>query len=336
MIVAQGELFGLLGPNGAGKTNSVKMLDYLVIPPVEQRVFWLWHQRAAEALRPRIGFIFGEHGTLLAYICHGYPAIFCQPVLHRSGYAKKRESFLLVWLAWRIVRMKKWWLLARDAQRLHNARALLHDPSPVPDEPTMELDPVGARELTPDPCATSKWKEDHPADYPLMFEADAICSALPWSIRVNRSPGYPPQKIKETVKDLRWSKLKCSDTTRGVGKSEGFTRGGKCQRGRSRSAPIADRHTPTALKLSRSCGKLIGLNKAVVTSREPTLEDAYVRWWGENDKSAMQRMKANLRVIFMAIRDRNAPVFHRCVCAVGIIVQPKEVAFMALRMLKDR
>jgi hypothetical protein len=81
---------------------------------------------------------------------------------------------------------------------------------------------------------------------------------------------------------------------------------------------------------------LIGLNKAVVTSREPTLEDAYVRWWGENDKSAMQRMKANLRVIFMAIRDRNAPVFHRCVCAVGIIVQPKEVAFMALRMLKDR
>jgi ABC-2 type transport system ATP-binding protein len=41
MIVAQGELFGLLGPNGAGKTNSVKMLDYLVIPPVEQRVFWL-------------------------------------------------------------------------------------------------------------------------------------------------------------------------------------------------------------------------------------------------------------------------------------------------------
>ena len=58
--VASGELFGLLGPNGAGKTTSVKMLTTLLIP-TEGSARILGHDvvKEAEAIRPRIGFIFG-------------------------------------------------------------------------------------------------------------------------------------------------------------------------------------------------------------------------------------------------------------------------------------
>src|SRR5512142_551764 len=58
--VQPGELFGLLGPNGAGKTTTVKMLTTLLIPTAGS-VSILGHDvvRDAEAIRPRIGFIFG-------------------------------------------------------------------------------------------------------------------------------------------------------------------------------------------------------------------------------------------------------------------------------------
>src|SRR3970040_1040606 len=58
--VAPGELFGLLGPNGAGKTTTVKMLTTLLIPTAgTARVMGLDVVRDADALRGRIGFIFG-------------------------------------------------------------------------------------------------------------------------------------------------------------------------------------------------------------------------------------------------------------------------------------
>ena len=58
--VQPGELFGLLGPNGAGKTTTVKMLTTLLIPTSgAARVLGYDVVQQADALRARIGFIFG-------------------------------------------------------------------------------------------------------------------------------------------------------------------------------------------------------------------------------------------------------------------------------------
>jgi len=58
--VQPGELFGLLGPNGAGKTTTVKMLTTLLIPTSgTARVLDYDVVKQADAIRPRIGFIFG-------------------------------------------------------------------------------------------------------------------------------------------------------------------------------------------------------------------------------------------------------------------------------------
>src|SRR6266480_4113148 len=58
--VAPGELFGMLGPNGAGKTTTVKMLTTLLIPTSgTARVLGHDVVKQADAIRPRIGFIFG-------------------------------------------------------------------------------------------------------------------------------------------------------------------------------------------------------------------------------------------------------------------------------------
>src|SRR5581483_6443415 len=58
--VEPGELFGVLGPNGAGKTTTVKMLTTLLIPTSGTATILGYDVvKQADAIRPRIGFIFG-------------------------------------------------------------------------------------------------------------------------------------------------------------------------------------------------------------------------------------------------------------------------------------
>src|SRR5581483_7691268 len=58
--VEPGELFGMLGPNGAGKTTTVKMLTTLLIPTSGTATILGYDVvNQADAIRPRIGFIFG-------------------------------------------------------------------------------------------------------------------------------------------------------------------------------------------------------------------------------------------------------------------------------------
>src|SRR5919206_3886330 len=148
--VETGELFGLLGPNGAGKTTTIKMLITLLLPTRgSAQVLGFDVVEDAQEVRRRVGYVFGgERGLYdrlsaldnLRYFAELYAV---DPRLQRRRIA---HLLHLVGLTGR-ERERVEGYSRGMRQRLHIARGLLHDPPVVfLDEPTIGLDPVGARE----------------------------------------------------------------------------------------------------------------------------------------------------------------------------------------------
>ncbi len=149
-FVRPGELFGMVGPNGAGKTTTVKMLSTLLLPTSGTARIFGMDIRDTHGIRPRIGFTFGGNKGLysrlsgldnLKYFAELYkmePEVIRRriPELLEAMGLKGRENDRVETYS------------SGMQQRLHLARALLHDPQLIfLDEPTVGIDPVGAREI---------------------------------------------------------------------------------------------------------------------------------------------------------------------------------------------
>src|SRR5438105_319306 len=205
LAIPHSELFGLLGPNGAGKTTMVKIFTTLLLPTSgTARVLGLDAVKEQWALRRRIGFVFGgERGLYwrlsgldnLRYFADLYrippevSRLRIPELLERLGLAGRERDRVELYSRG----MK---------QRLHLARGLLNDPEVLfLDEPTIGLDPVGARELRLivrelADAGTTIFLTTH-----YMFEADAICDR----IAVIKDGGIvaegTPNSIKTLVQD---------------------------------------------------------------------------------------------------------------------------------------
>ncbi len=180
--VASGELFGLLGPNGAGKTTSVKMLTTLLIP-TEGSAHILGHDvvKEAEAIRPRIGFIFGgERGLYWRLSAIDNLRYFATLYQLDPEVTKKRIPYLLDLVGLSDRGREKVEGYSRGMkQRLHIARTLLHDPELLfLDEPSIGLDPVAAREMRQIVRNLQSEKKTILLTTHYMFEADALCQRI--------------------------------------------------------------------------------------------------------------------------------------------------------------
>src|SRR5437764_2016646 len=149
--VQPGELFGLLGPNGAGKTTTIKMLITLLLPTSgEARVLGLDVVAHAREVRKRIGYVFGgDRGLYERLSAHDNLRYFAElyGVSGKAQRARIDEVLELVGLKGREQERVEGYSRGMR-QRLHIARGILHDPEVVfLDEPTIGVDPVGAREL---------------------------------------------------------------------------------------------------------------------------------------------------------------------------------------------
>lgn len=149
--VERGELFGLLGPNGAGKTTTVKMLTTLLLPTRGSAKILgmdVIHQTAE--VRKHIGFAFsGSRGLYNRLTAIQNLKYFAELYSLEPEITRKRipELLELVGLSTR-GEDKVETYSSGMTQRLHLARALLHDPDVLfLDEPTVGIDPVGSREL---------------------------------------------------------------------------------------------------------------------------------------------------------------------------------------------
>jgi ABC-2 type transport system ATP-binding protein len=149
--VRRGELFGLLGPNGAGKTTTVKILSTILLPTSgSATILGFDVVNQTQAVRERIGFTFGgARGLYTRLSAADNLRYFAELYGLEPAVTGRRISELLelVGLAKRSTDRVETYSSGMQ-QRLHLARALLHDPELIfLDEPTVGIDPVGAREL---------------------------------------------------------------------------------------------------------------------------------------------------------------------------------------------
>jgi ABC-2 type transport system ATP-binding protein len=281
--VRPGELYGLLGPNGAGKTTTVKMLTTLLIPTGgTARVLGLDVVRQAEKLRGRIGFIFGgERGLYWRLSALDNLRYFSSLYHVDPDVAKKRIPYLLELVGLTDRGKEKVEGYSRGMkQRLHIARTLLHDPELLfLDEPTIGLDPVGARELRQVVRTLQEEKKTILLTTHYMFEADALCERVAVINHGKIIALDTPAELKRNVADLSVVELEVFGIPPAVLE-------------RVRGLPFVDTVSVEdvdqrqALRVQTSRGSeavpdliaaLNGLRVGKVVVREPTLEDAYVR-----------------------------------------------------------
>ena len=286
--VREGELFGLLGPNGAGKTTTVKMLTTLLIPTGGSATI-LGHDivRDAEDIRPRIGFIFGgERGLYWRLSAKDNLRYFADLYHVDPEVARRRiqELLELVGLAGRENERVEGYSRGMR-QRLHVARCLLHDPQVLfLDEPTMGLDPVGARELRQVVKNLVRQEKTVLLTTHYMFEADALCERVAVINHGRIVALDTPEGLKRHVEDLSVIEVEVFgiaptmvDSLRQLPDVD--------------TVSVEDRDQQQALRVHSHLGSAIvpqimqrlvgdGVRVGRVTVREPTLEDAYVRLVG--------------------------------------------------------
>jgi ABC-2 type transport system ATP-binding protein len=280
--IEKGELFGLLGPNGAGKTTTIKMLITLLLPTSgTARVLDYDVVKDPREVRKRIGYVFGgERGVyerLSGYDNLRYFAeLYGVPPKEIRG---RIESLLeLVGLTGREQERAEGYSRGMK-QRLHIARGLLHDPPVVfLDEPTIGLDPVGARELRATIASLADAGKTILLTTHYMFEADALCDRIAVITRGQIVAEGTPADLKRGVAEGAVVEVEVFGVPDGTVERVRDLQGVMSVSVEEREqAQVLIVQTKADAELTQPIlGALNGANVGRISRREPTLEDAYV------------------------------------------------------------
>jgi ABC-2 type transport system ATP-binding protein len=281
--VGEGELFGLLGPNGAGKTTTIKMLITLLAPTAgTARVLGFDVIEDSQRVRERIGYAFGGDRGLYDRLS-GYDNLRYFAELYRVPAREQRrrieELLELVGLNGR-ERERVEGYSRGMRQRLHIARGILHDPPVVfLDEPTIGVDPVGARELRATIGNLTAAGKTVLLTTHYMFEADALCDRIA-VIADGRIVGEgTPAELKRLVATGSIVEIETfgipAETIEGLRATAGVASLVVEEREQAQVLVVQSRDgtPPTQALLAQLSEFRVGR----VSARDPTLEDAYVQ-----------------------------------------------------------
>ena len=284
--IEPGELFGLLGPNGAGKTTTIKMLITLLLPSGGSAKV-LGHDVVDDVreVRRRIGYVFGGDRGLYERLS-GLDNLRYFSELYGVAPAEQRRRIGML--------LEQVGLTGREKervegysrgmrQRLHIARGLLHDPDVLfLDEPSIGIDPVGARELRATIGALTASGKTVLLTTHYMFEADELCDRIAVIREGDIVAEGTPRQLKDNVSGGRVLEIE----TYGVDAAALSAIEGLAP---VRSVVVEERGQQQVLLVQTGGGAdvtsavldlLVGVRVGRVTPREPTLEDAYVELVG--------------------------------------------------------
>ena len=290
LSIQTGELFGLLGPNGAGKTTITRILSTILLPTSgTARVFGLDVVKSAGKIRPRIGLVFGgERG--LYWRISGWDNLqyFADLYKMEPEISKKRIPELLELVGMTDRANERIETYSRGMkQRMHIARGLLHDPEVIfLDEPTMGLDPVAARDMRSVILGLKQAGKTIFLTSHYMFEVDALCDRVAVIHQGKILTEGTPASLKHLVADLEVVELECYGVP-----AELIARLREHPRVESVEIEMRDQtqvlqiQAPAGAELIQEfLGILQGVQVRKVVTRQPTLEDAYVKLVGMDGK----------------------------------------------------
>jgi len=284
--VGSGELFGLLGPNGAGKTTLTKVLSTILLPTSgTARVLGFDIVKQARQIRPRIGIVFGgERGLYWRLNAIDTLRYFADLYHVPPDVAKDRIPALLELVGLTDRADERVENFSRGMkQRLHLARGLISDPEVLfLDEPTIGLDPVAAREIRRIIRDLSSQGKTIFLTSHYMYEIDELCERVAVLDKGEILMVDSPACLKELVADMEIVEIEV------IGARENAIEELKDHH-KVEAVHIETRDLAQALVIQAPGGAALvgdfinildGAKIQRVLTRQPTLEDAYVRLVG--------------------------------------------------------
>jgi ABC-2 type transport system ATP-binding protein len=269
--------------NGAGKTTTIKMLITLLLPTSgSARVLGFDVVKDARKVRERIGYVFGgDRGFYerlpaldnLRYFAELYG------VPPREQKKRIAELLDLVGLTGREKEKVEGYSKGMR-QRLHIARGLLHDPPVIfLDEPTIGVDPVGARELRATIASLTEAGKTVLLTTHYMFEADALCDRIAVIAKGQIVATGSPAELKRLVSEGTVVEIETfgapQETIDALQEIPGVVSIAVEEREQAQVLVVQSREgeVSTQALLARLTDVRVGR----VSGREPSLEDAYVQ-----------------------------------------------------------
>jgi ABC-2 type transport system ATP-binding protein len=258
------------------------MLITLLIPTAgTARVLGLDVVKNPTEVRKRIGYVFGgERGVYERLSGYDNLRYFAELYGVPPGEQKRRieELLELVGLKGREHERAEGYSRGMK-QRLHVARGLLHDPEVIfLDEPTIGLDPVGARDVRATIASLTEAGKTVLLTTHYMFEADALCDRIAVITRGEIVATGTPEDLKRGVAEGTVVEVEVYgvgdesvERVRGLG---GVT--AVAVEEREQAQVLVVQTGPGAELTQAILGCLNGSDVGRISHREPTLEDAYV------------------------------------------------------------
>ncbi len=215
--VKKGEIFGLLGQNGAGKTTTIKMLITLLAPTAGVcKVLGADPFGGEKFIRRRINFIFGgEMGVYRRLSARDNLKYFSNLYYIDGAVAEKRiaEILELVGLADKADLLVETYSKGM-IQRLQIAQGLINDPEIIfMDEPTVGLDPLGARMLREIIKKLKAQGKTVMLTTHYMFEADELCDRIAIINKGRLVALGTPEELKRGVHGLSSLEIALANST---------------------------------------------------------------------------------------------------------------------------
>jgi len=284
----RGTIFGLLGPNGAGKTTTIKMLSTLLIPSGGSATVGGYDVENNErAVRRLLGVVLGGDRGLYVKLSAWDNLVYfgsLYGMTTESLRSRAGEMLELVGLRERAGERVEGFSRGMK-QRLHLAKALLHDPPIlILDEPTIGLDPAAAVDLR---RAIADLVPRHSVLLTThdMNEADQLCHEIAIVDRGRIVAQGTPEALKTHVAAERRIVVSTALPLNGRGatldaelSALSGVQAVRLQRDTAGGGELTIRCADTAATLDATLALLRGRGIAISGVRvvEPTLEDAFL------------------------------------------------------------